>query len=83
MGRRASEDKQRQATEQASRRMIARGERPAYRLRMAQDGRWTLSEAPWLGVARASRREALTEAVRAISEWLDCDPASFDIAVDD
>jgi len=67
---------------QASQRMIARGERPAYRLRLAQDGRWTISEAPWLGVARASRREALTEAIHAISEWLDCDPAAFGIAVD-
>lgn len=68
---------------QASQRMIARGERPAYRLRMGQDGRWTITEAPWLGVAPASRREALTDAVGAISEWLDCDPGAFDVAVDE
>jgi hypothetical protein len=67
---------------QASRRMVARGERPAYRLRMVQDGRWTVSEAPWLSLDATDRREALAEAIQAISEWLDCDPAAFDIAVD-
>lgn len=63
--------------------MGSRGDRLAYRLRIGQDGRWTVSEAPSLGVARASRREALAEAIHAISEWLECDPAAVDIAVDD
>jgi hypothetical protein len=67
---------------QASRRMVARGERPAYRLRVAQDGRWTVSECPWLRIASTERRAARAEAVRALSAWLDCDSAAFDVAVD-
>ena len=67
---------------QASKRMIARGERPAYRLRKAQDGRWTVSECPWLALAAMERREALSEAVRAVAGWLHCDADAFDVAVD-
>jgi hypothetical protein len=37
---------------------------------------------PWLSLHATGRREALAEAFHAISEWLDCDPAAFDIAVD-
>lgn len=49
--RRVSGTSQQQASAlQAGRRMVSRGEHPAYRLRMAQDGRWTVREAPWLDV---------------------------------
>jgi hypothetical protein len=67
---------------QASQRMIARGERPAYRLRVAQDGRWTVSECPWLRIASTERWEARAEAIRAVSAWLDCDSSAFDVEVD-
>jgi hypothetical protein len=39
--RRVSEARQREAALQAGRRMIARGDRTAYRVRTAEDGRWT------------------------------------------
>jgi hypothetical protein len=66
---------------QASRRMVARGDRPAYRLRMAQDGRWTVTEAPWLDVPTVDRRDVVQAATRVIAAWLDCDPAAFDVEV--
>jgi hypothetical protein len=45
-----SEARQREAAEQAARRMIARGERPGYRVRTAQDGRWEVLGCPWLSL---------------------------------
>jgi hypothetical protein len=64
---------------QAGRRMIARGERPGYRLTAAQDGSWTVDALPWLSVAATGRWEALDEARGVIATWLDVPPESFDL----
>lgn len=50
--------------------MIARGDRPAYRLTAAEDGRWRVDTLPWMPVTATGRREALDEARAAIAEWL-------------
>jgi hypothetical protein len=44
---------------QAGRRMIARGERPAYRLTTAVDGRWRVDALPCVSVTVEGRREVL------------------------
>lgn len=59
--------------------MIARGERPTYRIRTAQDCRWTLDGMPWLSLAATSRREALDEARAAIATWLGVPLDAFDV----
>jgi hypothetical protein len=59
--------------------MIARGERPAYRLIPAQDGGWRVDAKPWVTVTATGRREALDETRAAIAEWLDVAPDSFDV----
>ena len=59
--------------------MIARGDRPGYRISKAQDGRWQIDALPWLSVSATGRREALDEARAAIATWLDVEPESFDI----
>jgi hypothetical protein len=79
MARRVSEAQQRAAAHQASRRMIARGDRPAYRLRTAHDGGWHVDALPWVPVSATGRREALDEARAAIAEWLDVRPDTFDV----
>jgi hypothetical protein len=76
-----SEARQREAAGQAGRRMIARGERPAYRLTTAQDGRRRVDALPWVSVTATGRREALDEARAAIAEWLDVPPDSFDVEI--
>jgi len=78
MARHVSEDRKRAAAFQASRRMIARGERPGYRLRAAQDGLWAIDGLPG-AVAASGRREALDAARAAIAEWLDVPPDAFDV----
>jgi hypothetical protein len=82
MARRLKEAGQRAAAHQASRRMIARGDRPAYRLRADQDGRWRVDTLPWVSVTATGRREALDEARAAIAEWLEMPPDSFDVETD-
>jgi hypothetical protein len=63
--------------------MVGGGERPAYRLRRARDGPWTVFEAPWLALHATCRREALADARQLIRDWLGCDSTAFNIAVDD
>jgi hypothetical protein len=58
--------------------MIARGERPGYRLR-AQDGGWAVDGLPWVKVAAKARREARDEAREAIARWLGVPPDAFDL----
>jgi hypothetical protein len=58
--------------------MIARGERPQYRLR-AQDGRWTIDALSWLTVTGTSYVEALDAAREAIEAWLDVPADTFDV----
>lgn len=52
---------------QASRRMIARCERPAYRLRTGQDGRWTTRRLRGCQSGASDSREALQAAIGAIA----------------
>jgi hypothetical protein len=59
--------------------MVARGERPGYRIRTAADGRWYVDAMPWLSVAADGRREAMVEARAAIAGWLEVDPDAFDV----
>ena len=81
MTRRVNEARQREAAHQASRRMIARGDRPAYRVTADEDGRWQVYGMPWVSVTAAGRREALDEARKAIAEWLDVPPDAFVVEV--
>jgi hypothetical protein len=60
--------------------MIARGERPGYRIAETGDGATIhVIELPWLGPIRADRSDALRRAGDAIATWLEVDPESFDI----
>jgi hypothetical protein len=71
-----SGERKRAAALQAGRQMIARGQRPPYRVR-AQDGRWTVDAMAWLSVAATSRPEALDAARAAIAAWLDVSADTF------
>lgn len=66
---------------QAGRRMIARGERPLYRLAIATDGRLAVENAPWLPLVATHRRDALAEARAAIADWLDVAPDAFELEI--
>ena len=55
--------------------MLATGERPGYHLRMSDNGRYTVLEAPWLSVPHRSAGRA------AIAAWLGCEPDAFDLEV--
>ena len=80
MARRLDEGRQRAAAHQASRRMIARGDWPPYRVTTAQDGRWRVDTLPWVPpLSATSRREALEAAREAIATWLEVEPDSFDV----
>jgi hypothetical protein len=59
--------------------MIARGERPGYRLRPAQDGSWTVEGHPRVTVTAETKLAALTAARAAIAAVLEVDPESFDL----
>jgi hypothetical protein len=64
----------------ASRRMIARGQRPGYRVADTGDGTTVhVVELPWLGRIAANRQAALSSARDAIAAWLGVDPAAFDL----
>jgi hypothetical protein len=80
MARHVSEDRKQAAALQAARRMVSRGDRPLYRLRAGQDGRWTVEGCPWLSVSATGRPEAIDEARAVIAAWLDVPPAAFDLA---
>lgn len=59
--------------------MVARGERPGYRLLAAQDGAWTVDGLPGVMVTAETKRAALTAAKAAIATVLEVDPESFDL----
>jgi hypothetical protein len=64
----------------ASRRMIARGERPGYRVVETGDGETIhIVELPWLGRIATSRGDAVGRARTAIARWLGVDPSAFDV----
>ena len=59
--------------------MVARGDRPGYRLVVAQDGSWTIDAMSWLLVVATTRSEAIDAVRAAITEWLDVPPEAFDV----
>jgi hypothetical protein len=59
--------------------MIARGERPGYRLRPAQDGSWSVEGLPGVTVTADPKRTALTTARAAIAAVLEVGPEAFDL----
>ena len=67
----------------ASRRMIARGDRPGYRIAETGDGETIhIVELPWLGRLTASRTDAVRRAKDAIAGWLGVDQSAFDVERD-
>lgn len=67
----------------ASRRMIARAERPGFRVAETGDGETVhIVELPWLGRLRAGRSEAIGRARDTIAKWLGVDPSAFDVERD-
>ncbi|MBA2756897.1 MAG: hypothetical protein H0U37_05590 [Chloroflexi bacterium] len=74
-----SEASKRAAAIQASRRMIARGERPGYRLRPVQDGSWEVEGLPGLSMPAMAARDALDAVRDTIADLLGVGPDSFDV----
>ena len=71
-----------EAARTAGRRMIARGERPMYRVevvRTSPDVAFLIVELPWLRGSVASMRD-LTDAARTlVGGWLEARPDAFDV----
>jgi hypothetical protein len=64
----------------ASRRMIARGERPGYHVAETGDGATVyVIELPWLGQIAADRQSTIRVVRRTIASWLGVDPDAFDL----
>jgi hypothetical protein len=64
---------------QAAQRMIARGERPGYRLLLGGDGRWRVDGLPGISAAAPDRHAGSTSIRAMIATALDVEPMSFDI----
>jgi hypothetical protein len=77
--RRPSEAQRQERARVGALRSIARGDRPLYRVRIAQDGSWDVDWCPWLVGTAANRRVALAEARATIAEWLEVDPEAFEV----
>ena len=64
----------------AGRRMVARRERPCYRVADTGDGATVhIVELPWIAPITATRGTALDRARAAIAGWLDVQPDAFDV----
>jgi hypothetical protein len=64
----------------AARRMIARRERPCYRVAETGDGTTVhVVELPWIAPITATRATAIERARDAIAGWLDVRPDAFDV----
>lgn len=60
--------------------MIARKERPCYRVAETGDGATVhIIELPWITPIDATRQTAVDRARDAIAAWLDVQPGSFDV----
>lgn len=71
-----------EAARTASRRMIARGERPGYRvevIRTVPDIAVRIVELPWLTGAAPSMRDVTATGRRLVAAWLEVPPGAFDI----
>lgn len=75
----ANQSRRAEAAWTAARRMIARKERPCYRVAETGDGTYHLIELPWVAPVTASRADALDRARDAVAALLDVDPDAFDI----
>jgi hypothetical protein len=62
--------------------LVARGERPLYCLRQADDGSWTVIALPWVIVPAMPRRDVVEAARGAIAAWLEVDGSGFDVEVE-
>jgi hypothetical protein len=72
--------KRAEAAWSASRRMIARKERPCYRVTETGDGVTVhVIELPWIAPIAATRQRAIPAAREAIASWLDVQPDTFDV----
>ena len=79
MGTPADDIRRAEAAWSAARRMIARNERPCYRVADSGDGTVHLIELPWLAPVAASPGTSVTRAREAVAAWLEVDPDAFDI----
>lgn len=61
--------------------MVARGERPVYRVRLAPVGPWYVDGCPWLIIEATTAMDALAATRAAVAEWLGVDPNAFDVEV--
>lgn len=69
-----------QAAWAAARRMIARKDRPCYRVAETGDGATVhIIELPWIEPIQANRPTAIDRAREAIAAWLDVHPDAFDV----
>ena len=60
--------------------MIARGERPGYRVAETGDGTTVhVIELPWLGQIAADRQATIRVVRQTIAAWLGVDPDAFDL----
>jgi hypothetical protein len=75
----ADELQRAEAAWSAVRRMIARKERPCYRVAETGDGTYHLIELPWVQPVVATRGTALDRARAAVADRLDIDPGASDI----
>ena len=66
----------------AARRLIANGQRPAYRLKRVRGGAWVVREAPWLSFVAQDRPTARAAATKRIAALLGCEPWAFDLDVE-
>ncbi len=76
--------RQADAARTAGRKMIARGERPMYRvevIRTTPDVGLRIIELPWLTGSAASVRDVPGAARSVVAAWLDVHPEAFDLAV--
>lgn len=82
MARRGITDAERhERSIQAARRMVSRGERPGYRLRIAPKGAWTVEGWSTVTGTAASRRDVPAAARATIAAILEVSPDSFDVEV--
>lgn len=80
MGTNSDEARRAEAAWSASRRMIARKERPSYRIADTGDGHTVyVIELPWLPPVTARSSTAIEAGRRAIAEWLEVSPDTFDV----
>jgi hypothetical protein len=64
----------------AARRMIARKDRPCYRVAGTGDGATVhIVELPWIVPIEASHQTGVERAREAIAAWLDVQPDTFDV----